>query len=220
VRGQGLVVHHRCLEEVNHLLVLAILRPVARQIEGRVASPVFGELVAPEIPVWRALRDPVPVAAPLILCRYMYEGKGRHPGPWNGLVHVRQQIQLPKRLQESTYAGSLVRGHRCPPGRSGRGIRRRSRIVLTARCSQLSVILLLDILPPRTHSRSQYCVYEPLQKSGHSPCNVHVSRGSTWPCASSPAWVSQYCVLSTSPPKVSVQHESVRAGWAWAEQER
>ena len=52
----------------------------------------------------------------------------------------------------------------------------------------------------RTNLKSQYCVKEPLQKSGQRPCSVHVFLGSTWPLDSSPVYVLQNWVLSTRPP--------------------
>ena len=52
------VVHHSGLEEVDDVFVLAILWTVAGKIEGGEAGGVFGELVAPEVRIWLALRNP------------------------------------------------------------------------------------------------------------------------------------------------------------------
>lgn len=41
--------------------MLAVLWPVAWQVEGAIAGAVFGELVAPEVGVGGALGDPVSV---------------------------------------------------------------------------------------------------------------------------------------------------------------
>lgn len=55
IRGKRLIVLDCRLEKVNHLLVFLVLWPVAGQVEGRVAGPVLGELVSPEIAVRGAL---------------------------------------------------------------------------------------------------------------------------------------------------------------------
>lgn len=47
------------VEEVNHVLVLLVARAIACDIEGRRAGGVLGELVCPEVRVWRALVNPV-----------------------------------------------------------------------------------------------------------------------------------------------------------------
>lgn len=66
--GQAAVVHDGRLEEVDDVLVLDVLGPVAWQVEGGVAGCVFAELVAPEVGVGRALVDPVPVCICLMCC--------------------------------------------------------------------------------------------------------------------------------------------------------
>lgn len=48
-------------EELNHVLVFDILRPVARDVEGREAGRVLAELVGPEVGVGCPLVDPVRV---------------------------------------------------------------------------------------------------------------------------------------------------------------
>lgn len=48
-------------EELNDVLVLGILRPVARDVEGREASRVLAELMGPEVGVGCPLVDPVRV---------------------------------------------------------------------------------------------------------------------------------------------------------------
>ena len=68
--------------------------------------------------------------------------------------------------------------------------------------------------------RSQYCVYEPLQKSGQRPCSVHEFGGSSWPFDSRPVYVDQNCVLRNKPPYVSAQQESTDSGLALLEQEK
>lgn len=69
----------------------------------------------------------------------------------NLLVHVRQQIQLPKRLQERSHAWSMVRLNGCPAGRPCGGIRGRRGIVLTpARRESAQACPGINILPSDT----------------------------------------------------------------------
>lgn len=58
---EALVIPNGCLKEVNDLLVLAVLRTVASNVECRVAGGVLGELVAPESSVILVLCNPVVV---------------------------------------------------------------------------------------------------------------------------------------------------------------
>jgi hypothetical protein len=59
VGRQVLVVHDSCLEEVDNLLMLTILWPIARDIERGEAGGVFRKFMAPEIAVLATLGDPV-----------------------------------------------------------------------------------------------------------------------------------------------------------------
>ena len=61
VCGEDLVVRYRGLEEIDYLAVILVRGTVARYIEGRIACSMFRELVAPEITIRTALRDPIPI---------------------------------------------------------------------------------------------------------------------------------------------------------------
>ena len=62
-------------------------------------------------------------------------------------------------------------------------------------------------------------MYEPLQKSGHSPWRVQSLAGSNWPSDSRPVYVDQNWVERKSPPNVSAQQESTLRGFARLEQD-
>lgn len=51
-RRQVLVVRDHGAEEVYHLLVTRVRRPVALHVEGAVARRVLAEFVRPEVPAW------------------------------------------------------------------------------------------------------------------------------------------------------------------------
>lgn len=60
-RRKPLVVLDRRLKEIYHILMLTVLRAVARYVECRETCSVLAELVAPETGVILVLRDPVVV---------------------------------------------------------------------------------------------------------------------------------------------------------------
>lgn len=60
MRGHAPVKSDGRLEEINNVLVLDVLGPVARNVKGRVAGCVLGELVAPKVRVGLGLGHPVP----------------------------------------------------------------------------------------------------------------------------------------------------------------
>ena len=84
--GQGLVIRDGGVEEVDDVLVLAVLRAVAGHVEGGVAGGVLGELVRPEVDVGPALVDPVG-------------------------VHPREQVEPAEIPDEVVYRRARVRRH-------------------------------------------------------------------------------------------------------------
>lgn len=60
MRGHAPIKCDGRLEEINDILVLDVLRPIARNVKGRVAGCVLGELVAPKVWVRLGLGNPVP----------------------------------------------------------------------------------------------------------------------------------------------------------------
>lgn len=120
--GQAAVEGHDRLEEVDDVLVLDVLGPVAGHVKGAVARGVFRELVRPEVGVGLALRHPVP-------------------------VHVRQQVVPAERPQEGPDVGPRVRRHGGPRGRAGRGVWRRGRVVLPAQVAVLRVRAVAEVGP-------------------------------------------------------------------------
>lgn len=71
--GEGLVVRRHRREEVDHLLVRRVARPVALRVEGAEARRVLAELVRPENPAWLVETCPVPVweGGVLVMCEGM-----------------------------------------------------------------------------------------------------------------------------------------------------
>lgn len=110
------------LEEIDHLLVLFVLGPVAGDVKGRVASGVLGEFVAPEVRVGRPLVDPV-------------------------RVHPREQIHFAKRLEERADVGPLVRGHGGAVGQTVGRVGGRGRVVLSAQVAVLGVAAVAKVGP-------------------------------------------------------------------------
>lgn len=104
-RREALLVPDDGLEEVDDLLVLAVLRAVARHVEGREARRVLAELVAPEPGVVLVLRDPV-------------------------RVHVLAQVGLAERLQERADVRSRPGEHGGAVGEAVGGVGRGDRVVL------------------------------------------------------------------------------------------
>lgn len=115
VKGRkALVVSNGCFEKVDDFFVFAILRTVARDVEGRIAGRVLREFMSPETSIILVLCDPV-------------------------VVHVLKQIVFAERLEESANVGAVVSWHWSSIGFPSSGIRRWNRIVLASKVTILTV---------------------------------------------------------------------------------
>lgn len=121
-RRQPLVELDGGLEEIDHVLVLDVLGPVAGEIEGGEARRVLAELVAPEVRVRCALVDPV-------------------------RVHPVEQVVAAERLEERPDVRALIgrdkRAVREPGGRVGG----RDGIVLPLQVAILCVRPIAEVWP-------------------------------------------------------------------------
>jgi hypothetical protein len=92
-----LVVGYGGGEEIDYVRMVLVHRPIAGDIERRIAGSVFAEFVAPEVAVRRALADPV-------------------------FVHVRKEVELAEGRKEGADAMTRVRWDRSAGGGAGCGI--------------------------------------------------------------------------------------------------
>lgn len=81
---QAAVVEDGSLEELDDLLVLNVLWSIARNVKGREAGSVLGELVSPEVVVWTALVDPelVHVGKQIVFTEWGQEGSDVWTSVW------------------------------------------------------------------------------------------------------------------------------------------
>ena len=118
----ALVVLDRGLEEIDNVLVLDVVRAIAGDVEGGVASRVLAELVGPEVSVGRALVDPV-------------------------RVHPVDQVVAAEGLQERVDRGAVVVGDHGAVGEAVGRIRRGDRVVLALQVAVLSVRAVAEVGP-------------------------------------------------------------------------
>ncbi|KAJ8108241.1 hypothetical protein OPT61_g8307 [Boeremia exigua] len=119
---EALVEFYRGFEEVDYFFVLAVLRAVARRVEGAEAGGVLAELVGPESGVVLVLRDPV-------------------------RVHVLEQVVAAKGLEEGPDVGAGIRGDDRAVGEARGGVGGGYGVVLACQVAVLRIFATTKIWP-------------------------------------------------------------------------
>ncbi len=119
---KALVVLDRGLEEVDDLLVLTILRSIARDIKGREAGRMLGELVGPEVGVGRTLVDPI-------------------------RIHPAEEVVLAEWGEEGVDTWALIGWYGGAVGKTSRGVGAGSWVVLAGQVAVLGVAAIAEVRP-------------------------------------------------------------------------